>query len=225
MLLVGLTGNIASGKSTVSHLLADRGATIIDSDELARRAVEVDTPAFRQIVRRWGPDVLAPDGMLDRAALRRQVFADQSQLEELNRIVHPEVLRLRDREKAAARARGDRIVVCDIPLLFEVNAVDEFDRIVLVDAPRPLRLERLTRERSLHETEAMDMIAAQMPAELKRARADYVIDNAGPLDALVRRVEAVWAALQRDAAAREAGERLPRPARTNTPVAPHPAVP
>ena len=225
MLLVGLTGNIASGKSTVARLLAEHGATIIDSDELARRAVERDTQAFRQIVRRWGDDVLSPDGMLDRAALRRQVFPDQSQLEELNRIVHPEVLRLRDRETAAARERGDRIVVCDIPLLFEVNAVDEFDRIVLVDAPRPVRLERLTRDRGLHETEAMDMIASQMPAELKRARADYVIDNAGSRESLERRVDTIWAALERDAAARAAGEPLPRPLRiTNTPATPHPAI-
>jgi dephospho-CoA kinase len=212
MLIVGLTGNIASGKSTVARLMVERGATLIDSDELARRAVEPDTPAFRQIVRRWGNEILQPDGGLDRGALRRQVFPDPSQLEELNRIVHPEVLRLRDREKAHARERGDRIVVCDIPLLFEVNAVDECDRIVLVDAPRPLRLERLVRARSLAETEGMDMIAAQMPAELKRARADYIIDNDGTRTALQRRVDDVWASLQRDAAAIENGEALPTPA-------------
>lgn len=200
MLLVGLTGNIASGKSTVARLLAEHGATIIDSDELARRAVERDTQAFRQIVRRWGDDVLSPDGMLDRAALRRQVFPDQSQLEELNRIVHPEVLRLRDRETAAARERGDRIVVCDIPLLFEVNAVDEFDRIVLVDAPRPVRLERLVRDRGLRETEAMDMIAAQMPAELKRARADWVIENSGSKKDLEQEVEKLWEEISQDEA-------------------------
>ena len=214
MLLVGLTGNIASGKSTVARLFIEHGATLIDSDELSRRAVDPDTPAYRQIVRRWGQEILSPDGVLDRSALRRQVFSDQSQLEELNRIVHPEVLRLRDRDVAAARERGDRIVVCDIPLLFEVAAVDEFDRIVLVDAPRPLRLERLTRERALHETEAMDMIAAQMPAELKRARADYVIDNSGTREALAARVDEVWHALERDAAARDAGTELARPAET-----------
>ena len=212
MLLVGLTGNIASGKSTVARMMVERGATLIDSDELARRAVERDTPAFRLIVRRWGSEVLSSDGALDRGALRRQVFGDPSQLEELNRIVHPEVLRLRDREKAQARARGDRIVVCDIPLLFEVNAIDEFDRIVLVDAPRPLRLERLVRDRGLQETEAMDMIAAQMPAELKRARADYVIDNDATRSALQRRVDDVWASLARDAAAIEGGGSLPSPA-------------
>ena len=203
MLLVGLTGNIASGKSTVAHLLSERGATIIDSDILARRVVEMDTPAYREIVRRWGAEILAPDGTLDRAALRRRVFKDPVQLEELNRLTHPEVVRLRDRLIADARRRGDRMAVCDIPLLFEGNLAGEFERIVLVDAPRPLRLERLVRERGLGETEAMDMIAAQMPAELKRARADFIIDNEGTLAALERRVEDVWSTLDQEARSRE----------------------
>jgi dephospho-CoA kinase len=199
MLVVGLTGNIASGKSTVARLFSERGATIIDSDVLARRAVEVGTPAFEEIVKRWGKDVISPDGQLDRAALRQRVFKNQDELEELNGIIHPEVNRLRTRLVDEARRRGDRIVVCDIPLLFERRLVDEFDRIVLVDAPRPTRLERLVRERNLRETEAMDMIAAQMPAELKRARADYVIDNTGTLVALEARVSEVWGALEQEA--------------------------
>src|SRR5215216_1389877 len=158
MLLIGLTGNIASGKSTVARLLAARGATIIDADVLARRAVAVGMPAYDKILDRWGNDVLAPDGVLDRAALRQRVFSDHEELEELNRIVHPEVNRLREQLVADSRRRGDRIVVCDIPLLFEKHLADHFDRIVLVDAPRPMRLERLVRDRGLHETEAMKMI-------------------------------------------------------------------
>jgi len=203
MLLIGLTGNIASGKSTVARLLAERGATVIDSDLLARRAVELGTPAYEEIVRRWGTDVVAPDGMLDRARLREIVFDDHDSLEELNRIVHPEVNRLRERLVSEARRRGDRVVVCDIPLLFEKHLAAEFDRILLVDAPRPIRLERLVRERGLGETEAMDMIAAQMPAELKRARADFIIDNDATLSALERRVEDVWSALDQEARMRE----------------------
>ena len=199
MLLVGLTGNIAAGKSTVARRFAERGATIVDADVLARRAVEPGMPAYTQIVRRWGSEVLAPDGMLDRAVLRQQVFGDQLQLDELNRIIHPEVLRMRDRLVAEARARGDRIVVCDIPLLFERRLTEEFDRIVLVDAPRGVRLERLVRDRGLRETEAMDMIVAQMPAELKRARADYVIDNVGARADVERAADDVWASLMRDA--------------------------
>lgn len=203
MLLIGLTGNIASGKSTVSHLLAAKGATIIDADVLARQAVEEGTPAYRDIVERWGSDVMSADGFLDRGALRRRVFQDLDELEELNRIVHPEVARLRDRLVAEARERGDRMVVCDIPLLFEKHLVDEFDCIVLVDAPRPMRLERLMRTRGLTETEGMDMIAAQMPADLKRARADFVIDNAGSLAELEARVDEVWEALSAEARRRD----------------------
>jgi dephospho-CoA kinase len=203
MLLVGLTGNIASGKSTVAQLLSERGATIIDADVLARRAVEKGSQAFDAIARRWGTSVLSPDGHLDRAALRRVVFGNPKELEALNDIVHPEVERLREGRITEARNRGDRIVVCDIPLLFEKKMVDRFDRILLVDAPRPLRLERLVSDRGLRETEAMDMIAAQMPAELKRARADFVIDNASTLTELERRVNDVWATLVQDAEARE----------------------
>lgn len=203
MLLVGLTGNIASGKSTVAQLLSERGATIIDADVLARRAVERGTKAFDAIVQRWGTSVLAPDGHLDRAALRRAVFGNARELEALNDIVHPEVERLRAGRIEEARARGDRIVVCDIPLLFEKKMVDDFDRILLVDAPRPLRLERLVSDRGLRETEAMDMIAAQMPAELKRARADFVIDNSGTLTELEQRVAEIWASLVQSVESKE----------------------
>ena len=198
MLVIGLTGNIGSGKSTVAQLLSERGATIIDADVLARRAVEQGTPAHGKIVARWGAEVLSPDGNLDRAALRRIVFADHEQLEELNAIVHPEVERLRARLVDQARKRGDRIVVCDIPLLFERHMTDLFDRIILVDAHRAVRLDRLVTDRGLQETEAMDMIAAQMPAELKRARADFIIENDGTLTHLERRVQDVWNALLHD---------------------------
>jgi dephospho-CoA kinase len=199
MIRIGLTGNIASGKSEVARMLADRGATVIDADLLAREAVEPETQALKDIIKRWGKDVLNDDGSLDRAALRRIVFADQSELDALNRIVHPGVTRLRDREIANARDRGDPIVICVIPLVFERNIVDEFDAIVLVDAPRPLRLERMVATRGMEATEAMNMIASQMPAELKRARADYVIENNGSLQDLERDVNALWSSLQRDA--------------------------
>lgn len=202
MLLVGLTGNIASGKSTVAELLARRGATIIDADVLARRAVEPGSNALRAIADRWGPGVIAADGTLDRAALRRIVFERPEEREALNAIVHPEVARLRDQEVAAARARGDRVVICDIPLLFETGLADAFDHVVLVDAPPAVRLQRLVRDRALGESEAKRMLAAQMPAEPKRARADFIIENDGDRRALESRVDAVWATLERDARAR-----------------------
>jgi len=200
-------------------MLADRGATLIDADVLAREAVRPETQALRDIVKRWGKDVLKEDGSLDRKALRQIVFADQSELDALNRIVHPGVTRLRDREIAAAKERGDQIVVCVIPLLFERNLVEEFDAIVLVDAPRPIRLERLVATRGLEETDAMNMIASQMPAELKRARADYVIENTGSLDDLEHDVDTLWSSLQRNAepvetAAQSSRQRDPLPLET-----------
>jgi dephospho-CoA kinase len=199
MLLVGLTGNIASGKSTVAQLFGRWGATLIDADVLARQAVDVGMPAYHAIVERWGEGVTAPDGLIDRRELRQRVFSDSEQLEALNAIVHPEVQRLRDQLVDDARRRGDRIVVCDIPLLFERRLAEQFDRIVLVDAPRPVRMDRLVRDRGLETTEAMKMIASQMPAELKRARADYLIDNTGTPEELEHRAREVWDALQRDA--------------------------
>jgi dephospho-CoA kinase len=203
MLLVGLTGNVASGKSTVATLLQQRGVTLVDADVLARLAVRRGTPAFEAIRDRWGDEVVSPDGSLDRAALRHRVFGDETELDALNAIVHPEVGRLRDRMIDEARERGDRIVLCDIPLLFEKHLTEEFDLLILVDAPRPMRLERLVRDRGLDEADAMQMIAAQMPAELKRARADIVIDNTGTRDELARRVDEVWERLDREADRRE----------------------
>lgn len=195
MLVVGLTGNVGSGKSSVARSLAARGVRVIDADLLAREAVSPGSPALARIVARWGPLVLGADGALDRAALRERVFGDHAELEALNAIVHPEVLRRRDALLGAARTAGERIVVCDIPLLFEAGLAAGVDVIVLVDAPRDVRLERLMRDRSLDRPAATAMIAAQMPSELKRARADYVIDNTGSLDALASRVDAVWRAL------------------------------
>ena len=204
MLVVGLTGNIASGKSTVARLLSERGATIIDADVLARRTIDPGTPAHAEIIKRWGNAVVAADGGIDRDALRHIVFGAPDELEALNDIVHPHVRAMRDELVDQARARGDQIVVCDIPLLFERGLVDDFDRIVLVDAPRELRLDRLVNERKLSHADAMEMIAAQMPSELKRARANYVIENISTLQALSDRVEVIWLALQQDAQAVDA---------------------
>lgn len=203
MLVVGLTGNVASGKSSVAQLLAARGATIIDADVLARIAVEPGTEAHRAIADRWGKVILQSDGTLDRAALRHVVFNDPPELEALNAIVHPAVARLRDQALVAARARGDGIVVCDIPLLFEKKLAADYDVVILVDAPKSVRLERLTTLRGVPHGDAVPMIAAQMPAELKRAHADFVIENDTDQRALSRRVDEVWAALEARTAARD----------------------
>jgi dephospho-CoA kinase len=190
-LIVALTGNIASGKSEVTRLLAARGAEIIDSDVLAREVVAPGTPGHGEVVARWGTGVLAPNGELDRAMLRRLVFSDPVEREALNAIVHPRIAARRDELLARARAKGASIVVCDIPLLFETGRQDDFDRVILVDAPVEVRRRRL-RERGLSDDEAERMMAAQLPSDAKRAAADFVIDNDGTLEALAAKVDAVW---------------------------------
>lgn len=204
MLHLALTGNIASGKSTVAALLAARGATIIDADVLAREAVAPGTPGLEAVVDRFGDGVLAADGSLDRAALRARVFRDPVARDALNAIVHPAVRRLRDDAVAAARARGDRIVISDIPLLFEVGLEHAFDGVILVDAPEPVRLARLVHDRGLAAADAQAMIDAQWPSARKRAGATWVIDNVGDRAALGPRVDAVWGEIEARAATRPA---------------------
>ncbi len=194
--IVGLTGNIASGKSSVARLLAARGAAVIDADVLAREVVAQGEPALTAIAARW-PEVIAPDGTLDRAALRAIVFADPAERLALEAITHPAIGRRRDAAIAAAAAAGTRVVVYDVPLLFEAGLEDTVDTIVLVDAPVAVRRDRLIRDRNLTPAEAEAAIAAQMPPEHKRARADYIVDNDGTPEALAARVEALWTALAR----------------------------
>jgi len=184
VLNVGLTGNIASGKSTVVDLFRRWGATIIDADALAREAQAPGGEVLAAIAGRFGADVLASDGSLDRAALRAKVMGDDAALAALNAIVHPAVRQRRAELIRAARSRGDLLVVNDIPLLFEVLDPAEFDVVVLVDAPVALRRTRLRAMRGLANAEADRMIAAQMPAERKRGRSHYVIDNDGTVEEL-----------------------------------------
>ncbi len=195
MIHVGLTGNIASGKSTVAARLAAHGAVVLDADAYARDAVAPGSPGLAAVARRFGPAVLRPDGALDRAALGALVFRDASARADLEAIIHPEVARRRAADLAAARARGAAVVVSDVPLLFEAGLEDAFDLIVLVDAPEEERLRRLTVNRGIAADEARAMIAAQSDPAAKRARADIVIDNSGTADALARRVDALWTEL------------------------------
>ena len=199
MIRIGLTGNIAAGKSTVARVWQGLGAVLIDADVLARQAVAPGTSALQQIVAEWGPGLLDESGALDRAALRRIVFADSEARARLERIVHPAVGALREAAYRAARRRGEAIVVADIPLLFEAGLADEFDAIVLVDAPEAERLRRLVQDRGLAPDEARRMIAAQMPSAEKRPQADYLIDNTGTVADLEGSAAAVWHELQRRA--------------------------
>ncbi|HET7426936.1 MAG TPA: dephospho-CoA kinase [Gemmatimonadales bacterium] len=195
MLNVALTGNIASGKSTVAELFRSWGATLIDADRLVRDVQAPGSPVLRAIAARFGQELIDPAGMLDRPALRRRVMGDPAALAELNRMVHPDVLRRRLALEREARSRGDRIVVSDIPLLFEAADPSAFDVIVLVDAPASLRRERLLAQRGLTADEADRMLAAQAPTGPKRERSTFVIDNDGDRARLEARARAVWTEL------------------------------
>jgi dephospho-CoA kinase len=195
MISIGLTGNIASGKSTVAKLFRRWGATVIDADQLVRQSQAPGEPVLRTIAGRFGGELIREDGTLDREELRARVMGDPAMRGELESIVHPEVQRRRAALLAEARKRGDRIVVSDIPLLFEAADPAEFDAVVLVDASEAVRRERLIAERGLSPAEADAMIAAQLPSQEKRSRSDYIIDNDDDVAVLERAAFEVWEAL------------------------------
>lgn len=191
ILRIALTGNIASGKSTVSKLWQSLGARIIDADLLARQAVAPGTRGYHDVVREFGPHVVS-NGEIDRAELRALVFKDDRKRRKLEAIVHPEVARLRKLEEQKLANEGARVVVHDIPLLFEARLQNEFEIVVLVDAPEAVRIRRIVESRGLSEAEATLMVEAQMPSHEKRLPATYVIDNEGTLAELKDRATAVW---------------------------------
>ena len=195
MLSVALTGNIGAGKSTVADLFRRWGATVIDADTLVREAQEPGQPGLADIAARFGQDLIRSDGTLDRPVLRARVLREPGELEVLNQIVHPLVHRRRRELLAHARRRGDRIVVSDIPLLFEAADPAQFDAVVLVDAPEPLRRARLIASRDMPPEDIDRLMAAQLSSSEKRARSDYIIENEGDYEALERSAAAVWQAL------------------------------
>ncbi len=201
MLNVGLTGNIAAGKSTVLSLFADWGATVIDADVLVHDVQAPGSSVLAAIGARFGGEMIRPDGTLDRVALRRAVAGRSDALTALNAIVHPVVQRRRGELEAQAKRTGDCIVVNDIPLLFEVLDPDAFDVVVLVDAPEQLRRERLMSIRGLTEAEARQMILSQEPSADKRSRSRFVIENAGSLQEVESAAWHVWCAIRHEAAA------------------------
>lgn len=190
MLLVGLTGGIGAGKSAVAARLAELGAVVIDSDRLAREVVAPGTEGLAEVVARFGVGVLTPGGQLDRPALARLVFGDEPARRALEQIVHPRV-RARAAELAAA-APPDAVVVNDVPLLVESGLAETFDLVVVVEAPVPLRVARLARDRGLDEAQARSRIAAQASDEQRRAVADVVLTNDGSLEQLRVAVDAAW---------------------------------
>lgn len=200
MLLVGLTGGIGSGKSTVARMLEKRGAVVFDADVLAREAVAMGTPGYDQVVDRFGANVLSPGGDIDREALASIVFADPSARRDLEAIVHPEVRRLF--AEGTERYRGTHaVVVFSAPLLVETGMHTAFEALVVVSVPVQTQVERLLRERAMSEDAIRARIAAQLPMEEKAAVADILIDNEGTFEELESQVERIWADL--DARARD----------------------
>ncbi len=191
-LSVALTGNIASGKSVVASRLGELGAAIIDADVLARDAVAPGTNGNRAVAEQFGSTVVMADGTINRAALRKIVFGDAAQREALNAIVHPIVASLRIEAEKIALSRGCKVIVSDIPLLFETRQENDFHAVILVDASESVRLDRLVNIRGLSQADARAMMDAQMPSLPKRAAATWVIDNNGTLDQLMGQTDKVW---------------------------------
>ncbi len=203
---VGLTGNVAAGKSTVVGLFANWGATVIDADQVVREVQAPGSPVMRAIEHRFGREVVDRSGALARGRLRRIVMGDPAAREALNAIVHPAVHERRAELMSAAREAGDCIVINDIPLLFEVLDPGQFDAVVLVDAPKHVRHHRLVGGRGYSAGEADKVIASQSPSSEKRGRSDHVIDNEVDLNTLREAAWEVWCRLRTQAARLSAGD-------------------
>jgi dephospho-CoA kinase len=192
--LVGLTGGVGSGKSTVADMLRELGAEVVDADEASHAVYEPGTPGFAAVVREFGDDFVR-DGRIDRQRLGALVFADADARHRLNAIVHPLVREWMAAKTAEAALRGARVVVQVVPLLFENGLERLFSTIVLVYVPEELQLDRLVRGRGLTQERARAMIAAQMPIDEKRRQAHHVIDNSGSIERTRIQVDQLWAQL------------------------------
>lgn len=210
MIIAGLTGGIASGKSTVSRFLGEAGAIIIDADQIAREVVAVGTPAHEAIVRTFGAGVLLSDGNIDRKQLGDIIFNDPEKKEALNAIVHPRIFeRMNEKIAEATAVDPDAVVVLDIPLLFETGSKRPLSEIIVVYAPESVQLRRLMQRDQIDEKAAMARIRSQMPIEEKRRRATCVIDNTKGPDATKKQAEAIFQRLCALSAARRSRETTP----------------
>lgn len=191
MKVLGLTGGIGSGKTVVGEMFARLGAEVIDADQLARDVVEPGQPALDEIVKRFGSEILLPDGRLDRPKLGRIIFADAVARAALNAITHP---RIRERMDAAVTARRERegVLILDIPLLYENARTTPVEKVIVVWVDPQTQIRRLLERGGLTSEEARQRMAAQMPLDEKRALADHVIDNSGSLDTTRRQVETIY---------------------------------
>jgi dephospho-CoA kinase len=200
VLLVGLTGGIGSGKSTVARMLEERGAVVFDADVLAREVVEPGTPGHAAVIDRFGANVLAPGGELDREALASIVFADPAARRDLEAIVHPEVRR-RFAEGTEAYKDTERVVVFSAPLLVETGMHSAFDMLVVVSASSVTQIDRLMRHRGMSEEAVRSRIDAQATPEARAEVADVLVDNEGTVEELEQQVDRLWSELSARASA------------------------
>lgn len=195
MIVIGLTGGIATGKSTVTAALRDLGVPVIDADQVARQVVEPGEPALAELVAEYGPGILREDGHLDREKLGSLVFSDDAARQRLNDITHPHILRAMDRLRQAAAAAGEPVLTLDVPLLFESGLEKTVDRVWVVTASAAQQLQRLMDRDGLGAEEARRRVEAQMPLERKIRGADAVIDNSGSVESTRTRVRFLLEAL------------------------------
>jgi dephospho-CoA kinase len=190
--IVGLTGGIASGKSTVSRMLVERGAALVDCDVLAHAALERGQAAYHEVVAAFGRELLLPNGEIDRSRLGGIVFSDADARRRLEEIVHPAVLRMARQQIDAHQADGRPVIILDAPLLIEAGLLEWVDKVIVVFVDEKVEMERLMARNRLESDEARRRIASQMPLSAKVKLADYIIDNGGGLDATRAQVDRVW---------------------------------
>jgi dephospho-CoA kinase len=193
MLKVGLTGGIASGKSTVSRIFAGFGANVLDADEVAREVLLPGQPAWTRLRQAFGQEFFHPDGTVKRKQLRKLVFADPEKRSQLNAIVHPEVMKeINRRSEILSSSVQTKVLLVDVPLLLEVGVANRFDKVVVVYVSESVQISRLQQRDGISEEEAKQALKAQMALSKKVEQADYVIDNSGTLEETLAQVEKVW---------------------------------
>lgn len=203
MIIAGLTGGIASGKSTVSNYFKDLGAVLIDADQIARKVVEKGMPAWQEISLRFGQEILLANGEIDRQELGRRIFYNPQEKQTLNRIVHPHVFEEMENEvRRLRRLRPDAVVIQDVPLLIESGMHGRVDEVILVYVPEAIQVQRLMKRDAVSEADARARISSQMDIEEKRRMAGFIIDNQGSREETEKQTRMVYGILKQKADSR-----------------------